>query len=96
MFEYKAKPKSSKYLIGIALGLVVILGILSLSSVSNSRKSLFLQTFEVDSQEFEEFMHRFSKSYSTPSEKSFRFLIFLENSSYIRVSNSLNRSYTSV
>lgn len=89
LFEsYIQKTNASKYSIIIILGLISVIGTISLYQSSLSRSQLTL--LELEESEFQAFLSTFSKSYSSESEYINRFKIFRDNKAYIKLTNLMN------
>lgn len=68
--------------------------ILLLSLATLSLSKLFLDNLQAESLEFEEYMHKFSKSYSSDQELALRRQVFIKNLREIREFNSKGQSWS--
>jgi C1A family cysteine protease len=90
-FSVERPRKSAKVIVG-ALAVVVVIGLVAVSYKSSP--SIALQQFQLEEQEFQEYMQAYDKVYANELEYNSRFKIFRDNLAYIRVFNSLNKDWT--
>ena len=86
------RPKKSMKLVVGALVVVAIIGVVAVAYKPSS--SLALQQFKLEEEEFTSFMNTYNKDYSSEEEYRSRFQIFRDNLAYIRVFNSMGKSFT--
>ncbi|OMJ95411.1 hypothetical protein SteCoe_1172 [Stentor coeruleus] len=86
------RPRKNMKAIVAALLIVGVVGAVAVYAMP--RKSLALQQFELEHQEFELFIKQHGKVYQDEVEYESRFRIFRDNLAYIRVFNSLNKDWT--
>ena len=76
------------------IGVVAVIGVIGVLALRTPAESPVLLSFELERQEFEAFVERFAKSYSSFEEQEKRFKIFLDNAAFIRLTNSLKQDWT--
>ncbi|CAG9313007.1 unnamed protein product [Blepharisma stoltei] len=93
-FSHKPETSSKKKVILGALALIAILGVVAtLSANSSNSKNILLQQYEIEEQEFQGFIAKYSKVYESVEEFNARFKIFRDNIAYARIHNTLGKSY---
>lgn len=93
MYQFFQTERSTKS-IKVAVAALLVVGVIAAVAVYSTRPSLALQQFQLEEQEFRSFMSLHGKSYETEEEYNTRFRIFRDNAAYVRVFNSLNKSWT--
>jgi Cathepsin propeptide inhibitor domain (I29). len=90
-FAYSKQNKPGKVNTIILALFALTIGVVSLSFSFLSFAPKRLEIFELEEQEFESYIKKYNKQYETKTEYHHRFLIYRDNSAYIRLSNTLNR-----
>lgn len=94
-YELPARTQKKKMLVITALavfGVVCVIG--TIGVISSSQPSLALQQFQLEDEEFKQYLDVHGKSYETVEEYTRRFQNFRDNSALIRIHNSLNEDWT--
>lgn len=93
-FSVEPRQKSWKKGLAIFGALAVIGTIATIAAISNNSMSPALAQFALEEQEFNQFMSLHNKQYSSEEEYQTRFRIFRDNAAYIRIFNSLGKTWT--
>ncbi|CAG9314229.1 unnamed protein product [Blepharisma stoltei] len=94
LFTPPSSNKARKTLLALS-GILGVLCVISVVSYCNqpSLSASATKQYQFEEQEFQDYMKRYHKQY-TPEEYESRFYIFTQNSAFIRIHNSLNKSWT--
>ncbi|CAG9311060.1 unnamed protein product [Blepharisma stoltei] len=88
-------PNSSKKAFFAIFTVLAIIGTISLFSLLNSPSKLPTDLqYQIEEQEFQDFIIKWNKIYSAENEYQARFKIFQENSGFIRIFNSQGHTWT--
>ncbi|CAG9330581.1 unnamed protein product [Blepharisma stoltei] len=93
-FSDPSWSKTSRTLLALLgiLGIFCVVGVVSYCQQPSLSASAMKQ-FQFEEQEFNDYVEKFNKAYSD-EEYAKRFYIFTQNAAYIRLHNSLNKSWT--
>ncbi|CAG9319525.1 unnamed protein product [Blepharisma stoltei] len=85
-FDTSSKKSKILYTSLALVGIICVVGTIALTSSNSSSPGL--QQFQLEVEEFNHFLARHNKLYSTAEEYARRFKVFRDNSAFIRIHNS--------
>jgi C1A family cysteine protease len=90
----RQSQKRTGLVAGIAVLCLCGVALVAYSAAGRYTSQAVLQSYELEHAEFKSYLARFQKKYESDEEYLERFHIFRTNTAYIRLQNSLSRSYT--
>lgn len=94
-FAEREDSSSKRKSVLIVLSFALVIGMVGLVALaSDAQVPPTLYQYQLEEQEFAQFMRDFGKSYEDDAEFDLRFKNFRDNSAFIRVHNQLGRDWT--